>query len=327
MMRIKFYGVRGSYAVPGKDTVEYGGNTTCVSVSSQRGKDQKVTRVILDAGTGIIQLGKEIMSNISQKKEVSPLVLLISHLHPDHREGFTFFAPNFISGLPINLYGMESIRTHIGKVFERNMQPPNYPIEYKELKSKRTHYVVDTGHVLFVSELGKHRLYAGCDLASNGINSPVSLANNDDVFIVEVMHAFGPSHPKDGAMYYKITDLVSHKKVACIWDHESKIGGDKAVVNFAKGVDVMIHDTQYTQEEYESDKFVVQGFGHSTYEMAVENARQAEVKHALICTHFNPTHTDSKLESIQKKLDDYVSAESLPFYIELAAEGREFIIS
>jgi len=82
------------------------------------------------------------------------------------------------------------------------------------------------------------------------------------------MQAFAPSHPQQGALYYRVRDIETGKSVACIWDNESKIGGDKAVINFSKGADVMIHDTQYTREEYESDKMIVQGFGHSTYEMA-----------------------------------------------------------
>jgi ribonuclease BN (tRNA processing enzyme) len=134
------------------------------------------------------------------------------------------------------------------------------------------------------------------------------------------MQAYAPSHPQQGAIYYKIKDNESGKSVACIWDNESKIGGDKAVIKFIRGCDLVIHDTQYTTEEYENEKIIVQGFGHSTYEMAIDNAIQAGVK-KLCCTHYNPAHTDEKLYSINldlkkkltldKSLDIFMSKENV----------------
>ncbi len=84
------------------------------------------------------------------------------------------------------------------------------------------------------------------------------------------------------------------KIIVCAWDLESKIGGDKALIKFSKDADILIHDTQYTSKEYNSEQMIVQGFGHSTYEMAIENAKKSSVKN-LICTHFNPIHNDNKL--------------------------------
>jgi ribonuclease BN (tRNA processing enzyme) len=134
-----------------------------------------------------------------------------------------------------------------------------------------------------------------------------------DSFEIRVMQAFAPSHPQQGALYYRIKDLETGKSVACIWDNESKIGGDKAVIKFSKGADVMIHDTQYTTEEYTSDKMIVQGFGHSTYEMALDNATQANVG-KLVGIHYNPAHTDEKLDEIAGGLNGEIT---------LAREGME----
>jgi len=74
------------------------------------------------------------------------------------------------------------------------------------------------------------------------------------------------------------------------------------VINFIQGCDVVIHDTQYTTLEYENNEMVVQGFGHSSYEMAINNALQANVK-TLICLHYNPIHTDKILTKIEKDLN------------------------
>jgi ribonuclease BN (tRNA processing enzyme) len=269
-MRIKFYGVRGSFAVPGTDTVKFGGNTTCVSF--ERFHDGKVYRFIVDSGTGIIQAGREIIQAFFAKQEDLNIHIAFSHLHPDHTQGFPFFGPNFFKNCKVTLYGMQTLQQHIGDVLAAQMYPPIFPIEYRDLKSERNHVVVTNETEIMVHE----------------------------IFKVNCMQAFAPSHPQQGAIYYKITDMYEGTVAVCVWDNESKIGGDKAVINFAKNADVMLHDTQYTAEEYDSDKMIVQGFGHSTYDMAIENATKAGVP-LLYCLHYNPTHTDEKLLSIQNK--------------------------
>ena len=298
-MKITFHGVRGSYPVPGKQTVGYGGNTTCVSFSKDF--DGRVHRLIVDCGTGAITLGREIVGNFFAKKEELSLTMLFSHLHPDHTQAFPFFAPNYFSECSIRLYGMKTLKKHVGSILEQSMLPPTFPIEYKDLKSDRKHFEVKDGDEL---------------------EFPAKPAR--PVFRVKVMQAYAPSHPQQGAIYYRITDIETGKSAACIWDIESKQGGDKAVINFSKDCDVMIHDTQYTDEEYESDRLVVQGFGHSTYTMAIENARQAKIREKLICTHFNPAHSDEKLDSIQSQLSSKEKAgKDYTFETLLAKEGME----
>lgn len=288
-MLLKFYGVRGSYPVPGNETVKYGGNTTCVTITKEI--NGKTIRIILDSGSGIVKLGKDIMKN--WENEVQPMTMLFTHLHPDHTIEFPFFAPNYLPSTVLNLYGMQALKMHVGKILERNMLPPNFPIEYKDLKSQRNHYIIKDNSNFTIKYQG------------------------EDVFNIIAMQSFAPSHPQQGSIYYRITDCEKGGSVACIWDIESKIGGDKAVINFSKDCDVMIHDTQYTKEEYESETMIVQGFGHSTYDMAIENAKQANIKKMLICTHFNPNHTDKILDQIQEKMDK----EDLPFKVKLAYEG------
>ena len=300
-MKVKFYGVRGSYAKPGKDFSKYGGNTTCVSISKE--VNEKIYRVIIDAGTGIIDLGKEIIGNYFAKKENLDIHILFTHLHPDHTQGFPFFAPNYFKDSELKLYGMETLEKHIGHILKEQMTPPTFPIEYHDLKSNREHIILKSGDSVKITQ-----------------ESDVFIK---DVFKIEVMQAYAPSHPQQGCLYYKITDKETKKSLACIWDNESHIGGDRAVINFAKDCDIMIHDTQYTKEEYDNDQMIVQGFGHSTYEMAIENAKLANIKQKLICTHFNPVHTDKMLDDIQKKLE---CVRSYDFDISLAKEGTELEI-
>ena len=270
MMKVKFYGVRGSYPVSGKGTVQFGGNTTCVTITKE--VDGRIYRLIIDSGTGIIQLGKDIINNYFVKKEDLSVPIFFTHLHPDHTQGFPFFALNFFKNSKLHLYGMGALEKHIGNILAEQMAPPNFPIEYSHLKSERIHEIVEDGDILI---------------------------DKGSPFLVEAMQAYAPSHPQQGAIYYKIQDTETGRSVACIWDNESKIGGDKAVIKFIRGCTAVIQDTQYTEEEYKSDKMIVQGFGHSTYQMAIDNAYQAEVP-MLYCVHFNPTHTDEKLAGIQK---------------------------
>jgi len=288
-MKVTFYGVRGSHPVPGPYTVRYGGNTTCVTVT--KNIEGKTIRIILDSGSGIVNLGVDIMKN--WKNEVQPLTMLFTHLHPDHTMEFPFFAPNYRPDTILNLYGMQALKMHVGKILERNMLPPNFPIEYKDLKSERIHHIIKDNSTFFVKY------------------------EDRDVFKIMAMQSFAPSHPQQGAIYYKIIDCDTKGSLACIWDIESKIGGDKAVINFSKDCDIMIHDTQYTNEEYQSQERIVQGFGHSTYDMAVENATQAGIKKMLLCTHFNTTHTDDFLDAIQKEMNKKKTG----FNIQLAYEG------
>jgi ribonuclease BN (tRNA processing enzyme) len=299
-MKVKFYGVRGSYPVPGKSTIEFGGNTTCVSITKE--VEGKFFRIIIDSGSGIIQLGRDIIANYFAKKESLSIPILFTHLHPDHTNGFPFFAPNFFKDAKLCLFGMNTLKKNIETVLTEQMAPPSFPIEYAHLKSYREHFVVEDGLVDMTS------LFY---LWGKTTNTPIGC------FTIKAMQAYAPSHPQQGAIYYRITDDETGKSVVCIWDNESKVGGDQAVINFARGADVMIHDTQYTDEEYKSNKMIVQGFGHSTYEMAVDNAVQAGVP-KLYCTHFNPTHNDEKLASIQKY---YV--EGFPF--DPAAPGSKIL--
>jgi len=291
-MKIEFYGVRGSFPVPGNQTAIYGGNTTCVSISTTD-SEGKIQRLIIDSGTGIIKLGKDIIGNFFKKQEDLELYLLFTHLHPDHTQGFPFFGPNFFRKCHVKLFGMEALGKNIGDILSEQMSPPNFPIELRHLKSNHSFIVLEDGEEFAISPS----------------------------FEIKVMQAFAPSHPQQGAMYYKITEKSTGKSVACIWDNESKIGGDKAVINFIKGVDLLIHDTQYTKEEYESSSMVVQGFGHSTYDMAVDNATQAGVK-KLTCIHYNPSHTDEKL----KEIEESFKSKNLPFSFEMSREGSCDII-
>ncbi|MDR3342214.1 MAG: MBL fold metallo-hydrolase [Treponema sp.] len=284
MMTINFHGVRGSHPTADVAMAAYGGNTSCVEVVKVNGQGIKVP-LIIDAGSGLIKLGYAIGSKLLTNEYSKTFTMLFTHLHPDHTEGFNFFVPNFSPFCKICILGMETLRENVGAVLKGKMMPPTFPIEYKDLKSLRRHGVLSDGQRFHISQEGL----------------PVSIAKEPDpLFEVQVMQAYAPSHPQQGALYYKIRDPEDNTTLACIWDIESHIGGDVRVISFAADADVMIHDTQYTEEEYASPTQPVQGFGHSTYAMAIENAKKARVKY-LIPFHYNPRHNDTLLDSMKTK--------------------------
>jgi len=286
-MYLQFFGVRGSYPVPDTKMMNYGGRTASVMFTKKNVEDKNIP-LFVDAGLGFIEAGKAIMPGIFFGSISKTFTVLFTHLHPDHTEGFTFFGPNFLPDVEMHLLGPASLKKNVGIVLRDKMAPPTYPIEYKDLKSKRIHGVVEDGDVLWIDQSG----------------APVRKKPATPLFEVKVMQSFAPSHPQQGSIYYRVTDPDTGKSVVCLWDIESRRGGDQRAIAFSRGCDALIHDSQYTDEEYDSTgPVVVQGFGHSTYTMALENARLAGAK-VLIPFHYNPSHTDEKLDEIEKYVEN-----------------------
>jgi ribonuclease BN (tRNA processing enzyme) len=282
MMTINFYGVRGSHPTADAKMIGYGGNTTCVELVKAN-KNGVLVPVILDAGSGLIKLGYSMAEKFAANVYSKTFSILFTHLHPDHTEGFTFFIPIFLPFVKIHILGMETVHKSVGDILKNKMIPSIYPIEYKDLKSRRVHGILTDGQRFFISQ-----------------NGDFSADDADPLFEINVMRAFVPSHPQQGAMYYRIRDVEDDSTVACVWDIESHAGGDVRVIKFIHGADMLIHDTQYTEEEYENTAAPVQGFGHSTYAMALENAKKAGVKY-LFPFHYSPRHSDEALDAVYKK--------------------------
>jgi ribonuclease BN (tRNA processing enzyme) len=297
MMTLIFHGVRGSHPVADAEMMKYGGNTSCVEIVKTNDRGEKVP-VIIDAGSGLIPLGYSLATKLVSHEYSSVFPILFTHLHPDHTEGFNFFTPNFYPFCELYLMGMKIVKKNVALVLKQRAYPPVFPIEYKDFKSVRRHRVLRDGQTVYITHEGR----------------PQAEAENP-LFEIRVMQAFSPSHPQQGALYFKVIDPADGTSIACIWDIESHVGGDIRVINFAQGADVMIHDAQYTDEEYGNRKVPVQGFGHSTFSMAAENAQEAKVKY-LLPFHYNPRHTDGFLDQREAEYRD-----RYPFEFIMAREG------
>lgn len=270
--QIRFWGVRGSYPTPGPQTIRYGGNTACVEVTAG------THTLILDSGSGIIALGRDLLRR--SRGEPLNLALFITHGHGDHLLGFPFFAPLYESRANIDFFGPGLAGRSIEQLVTPFMSPPYFPVEMQTLPSHRVFHTISTSEQI---------------IWSNGDTHPTVLNDEDRVTgaDVRVIALMSNSHPLDGAVIYSI-EYAGHRMVFAT-DVEWKERCDPAFLDFIDGADLLIHDAQYTHDDYQESK---QGFGHSTVNMATEAANAAHVR-KLILFHHEPTYDDNKLDALQ----------------------------
>ncbi|MBU1720342.1 MAG: MBL fold metallo-hydrolase [Bacteroidetes bacterium] len=279
---IRFWGVRGSYPIPGAQSVRFGGNTSCVELNIGN------RRLIIDGGTGIIGLGNQMLKESFAAKKAINTTILFSHMHHDHNQGFPFFKPAFIDSTTLHIFGPRSFQMDFDKVLAGILQPPFFPVELSEMRSKK-----------FISNISENDI-----LLMSAVNDTVprlhtthldkSTIASDDI-LVEVLKSF--AHPKGGTLFFK----VSYKDYSMVFasDTEGYLWDDQKLINFAKNADVLIHDAQYTTEDYIGQNgFSRQGFGHSTPEIAIEVAKKANVKQ-LVLFHHDPEYSDEKIALIE----------------------------
>ncbi|MFQ5751590.1 MAG: MBL fold metallo-hydrolase [bacterium] len=300
---VRFWGVRGSYPVPGQNTMRYGGNTSCIEVRA------KNHIIILDAGTGIINLGKRLLQELQQKaskgaQQSLAINLLFSHTHYDHVQGFPYFLPAYQLESVLNVYGPKAFSQELAHIISSTMAPQFSPIELDELTAQINIQNINENHLLIFNENSDQPNIC----TQNQLQQPL----RQDV-LIRLMRSY--AHPKVGVFAFRVE--VNDKSVVYATDTEGYVGGDSRMINFAKEAELLIHDAQYEPEEYTDAKFPKQGFGHSTYEMAANVARTANVKH-LVLFHHDPAHDDDKIADMEAK------TRGLFPNTTAAAEGLEF---
>jgi len=251
-LEVHFYGTRGSTPVANADFLEFGGNTTCVALMSDGIPD---VVAILDAGTGIRQLGKDLRTSkrYAGLKRVS---MLFTHFHWDHIQGFPFFDPAYDQNIQVNVLvmGVDRQNKDIRQIFSDQMQELYFPVKLDDMGSDMEFIYPDS----------------------------------DIRFDTNTLVTVNPHNHPGGCWGYRLEQ--SGRTLVFCTDVEHGDDIDMRLVEFAQGADLLIHDAQYTSEELARHK----GWGHSSYDQALKVAELAGVKY-LVMTHHDPDHDDKFL--------------------------------
>ncbi len=260
-MRICFWGVRGSIPTPGRDTVEIGGNTSCVEIRCGK------TILVFDGGTGLRLLGQRLLREMPITAHV-----FFSHVHWDHIQGFPFFAPGFIPGNQIHLYGGSDLSHTLQHTLAGQMDYPSFPVLLSQMAATMTFRDLREGEEVVLDD---------------GAGQPIT-----------VRTARG-NHP-NGVWVYRVDYAGKSAVYATDTEHYSIV--DKKLLAIARGVDVMIYDSQYTPEEYagETGGGPKSGWGHSTFEAGCALAKAAGVKQYVLY-HHDPGQTDAAVREKERR--------------------------
>lgn len=301
---VKFRGVRGSFPVANKNFLKYGGNTSCVEVNVGG------HIIILDAGTGIVSVGDELMEqyiassvNPDERKPIYATIL-ISHIHQDHLLGLTFFKPLHVNSTKLMMFGPSSQNSTLSKDLSELVFGKTFPLDLGDIACHLDIKNVCEEQVILIRPNQKPEL----------LNVEDYKQEDDDILITCYKSYV---HPQEGVMIYKIS--YKNKSLVYATDKECYFGGDKKFAKFANNCDLLIHDAQYTTEDYLSPYSPKQGYGHSTFDMAVEVMKQTKAK-KMAFFHYDPSYDDLKLNRIK----EYYTSESKDIF--MTYEGLEIDI-
>jgi phosphoribosyl 1,2-cyclic phosphodiesterase len=291
-MKVKFWGVRGSIPCPGNGTAKYGGNTSCIEVQG----GQEV--IVMDAGTGIRELGQQLTA---QKKPLR-VHMLLTHTHWDHIQGFPFFTPIYFPGNELFVYGPRALEKSLEEALMFQMQYSYFPVRGVELAAK----------VKF-TELGEETFNIGdIEVTSKSMNHPIR------VLAYKFKHK-GRSgiYTGDNEPYYDVlADRATRLDTGIHRRSEFINECNQRVVDFCRGCDLLVADTQYTDEEYQSKR----GWGHSSVGQVLSLARSASIK-KLVLFHHEPTHDDKELDRIDRETRARAKKSRAKFKVVMAREG------
>lgn len=258
-MKVRVWGARGSLAVSGPEYFRYGGNTSCLEVRAEEG-----SVVVLDAGTGMRRLGNAISADVRR------VDILLTHFHVDHLFGFGFFPVLFRDDVEVHVWGPSTERMGLRARLNRYLSPPLFPVRVPDLPSRP---------VLHKTPVGAFEL-PGMQVQADLVCHPG--------------RTFG----------YRLEDATG--TMAYLPDHEPALGWKQlpddptwvSGTDLANGVDLLVHDAQYRDDEYASRE----GWGHSTVSQVLSFTELVGANH-LLAFHHDPGHDDWELDAMWGDVD------------------------
>lgn len=307
MIKVKFWGVRGSIPCPGPNTMKYGGNTACIEL-----RFPEVNRhIIIDAGSGIRELANYMLANDLPKGPISTEIYL-SHTHWDHIMGFPFFVPAYIPGTSIKVFGPVTYEDEpLEEVVGGQMKYRYFPVNMGELAGSITYQRLKEEPLI---DLGD-----GITLSTAIINHPITALGYRFTFRGTVFCTAYDTEPFRNLFVTDPND-PAYDELMALEGEEAAREQNVVLENFYRDADLLVHDAQYTRAEYEKGKV---GWGHTPIEDAIAAARRAGVKQ-LALFHHDPERSDAALDAMGETY--CTSAPDDPMQLFFAREGQEIIL-
>lgn len=285
-MIVKFWGVRGSIPTPGCETAKYGGNTVCIEMiftDIQR-------RIIVDAGSGLRLLGDHLLAEHTSGEDLDTDIFL-THTHLDHIIGFPFFAPIFMPKTRLRIYGPVTCETEsLEAVIGGQLSYRYFPVRQQELAAHIDYINLAEGYFDLGNDIHLSTKYLNHPLLCLGLRFEYEGQVCCTAYDTEPFQNLFVTDPQDPAY----DALMAHQGEAAARQENQRMA------EFFAGADLLIHDAQYTQEEYEASR---KGWGHSPMESVINTAQQSGVKN-LALLHHDPMRTDVQLDELTQLLCD-----------------------
>jgi phosphoribosyl 1,2-cyclic phosphodiesterase len=296
--RIRFWGTRGSIAVPGPETRRYGGNTACVELRA----DGEL--IVLDAGSGIRPLGIALQKEFQTRK--IKLSLLLTHAHWDHIQGLPFFKPAYDSNNEIRIFGLDGAGASLREILDEPMKAPFFPITRRELSAR-----------MVINKLSDMKFSLGKVQVHTALVNHPGVCAGYRIFTSTGSVAFLPDYePYEFFLHAFRGNRLSSEQAKEVAAEEQA-----GLVRFLHGSDVLILDGQYTDKEYKNHI----GWGHSSISSAVSLALETEIQ-TLVLFHHDPHHDDEKVDAMLESARKLVAKSGKPLKVEAAQEGAEILL-
>jgi phosphoribosyl 1,2-cyclic phosphodiesterase len=294
---LRFWGVRGSYASPFSTHLQVGGNTSCVEINVNG------HIVICDAGTGIIPLGNK----LAAQSDIKDVLIVLTHYHWDHICGLPFFVPAFIPDWKINFFGPGESIQEIKQNLDSQMQAPYFPVG-TETWMANIHYIEPRD-----TEITRGPI----DITYYGVHHPgitygykIKAHNKTIIYVSDNECQF-----LDKSIKQKMTEFSEEEQEMFEAMNREEYEYELQAI---RGADILIHDAQYTPEDYETKR----GWGHSCYVDVVNYAIDAEVKE-LYLYHHDPYNDDMAIDKIYENCQEIIQKRSASLKCYIAREGME----